>query len=62
MLALAAAHTSEADFVRVVAELVSDISDLIHKRQVGGEGRGGEGAAKKKSGEERKRRGTERFE
>eukprot|EP00903_Cladosiphon_okamuranus_P019411 g17847.t1 len=35
MLALAAAHTSEADFVRVVAELVSDISDLIHKRQGG---------------------------
>ncbi|CAB1120827.1 unnamed protein product [Ectocarpus sp. CCAP 1310/34] len=32
MVALAAAHTSEADFVRIVAELVSDISDLIHTR------------------------------
>lgn len=34
MVALAAAHTSEADFVRIVAELVSDISDLIHSRPV----------------------------
>ncbi|CAM9273270.1 unnamed protein product, partial [Scytosiphon promiscuus] len=32
MEALAAAHTSDADFVRIIAELVSDISDLIHNR------------------------------
>lgn len=34
MIALAAAHPSESDFVRIVAELVSDISDLIQSRQV----------------------------
>lgn len=34
MNALSAAHPSEADFVRVVAELVSDIWDLVHTRQV----------------------------
>ena len=38
MEALAAAHPSESDFVRIVAELVSDISDLIHNRPVRGEG------------------------
>lgn len=34
MVALAAAHPSEADFVRLVAELVSEVSDLIHSRPV----------------------------
>lgn len=34
MEALSAAHTSDADFVRIIAELVSDISDLIHNRTV----------------------------
>lgn len=34
MEALAAAHTSDADFVRIIAELVSDISDLIQNRTV----------------------------
>ena len=34
MDALAAAHPSDADFVRVVAEIVSDMWDLVHTRQV----------------------------
>lgn len=34
MEALAAAHPFEADFVRVVAELVNDMSDLVHSQSV----------------------------
>ena len=45
MEALAAAHPSESDFVRIVAELVSDISDLVHSRAVR-EREGGRGQEK----------------
>ena len=58
MLALAAAHTSEADFVRVVAELVSDISDLIHKRQV--RQKRGEGRQKRRAARRERQRHRER--